>query len=423
MKTLLTTTALALALTGPAVVYAESHVSADDSQQQAMGLGEQLDALGVRATDLIGKRLYMQVSDDMAEGDEMAEGDTDMAAADAEAEASAEGDATAEADAEAEAEGDAAMETEMAEGDAAEAAEEQEADAEMAEADAAEAEEEQEAEMAETEVGEAAEEVEAEVAEAGENLEAAGEEVEAEVAEAGENIEGAAEEAGEEVAEAGEAAENAGNEMMAEVEQIQDDWQSVGDINDLVVSQDGEIRAIIVDAGGFLGMGETQKRIDMADLRFVADSDDEGEFYVVYTGDRATFEEQTSYDAENASAQNEMLATENEEMAGQMGGGMSYAGENQQAVEWSNVSTEELLGSRVYSTDDEWVGDLSELILSDDGQIQGAIIDVGGFLGIGEKPVQLSMEQVELRGTDAENFRVYVSATQDELDNMERYED
>ena len=174
-----------------------------------------------------------------------------------------------------------------------------------------------------------------------------------------------------------------------------------------------------MDAGGFLGMGETQKRIDMADLQFVSDSDDEGEFYVVYTGDQSTFEEQVDYDEEVAAEQGEMRATEFEGMQEDFAANDGEA----EMVDWTNVSTDELLGTRVYSNDNEWVGDLSELVLADDGNVQAAIIDVGGFLGIGEKPVEMSLEQVELRRTNGGSLRAYVSASEEELDQMPRWED
>ena len=32
--------------------------------------------------------------------------------------------------------------------------------------------------------------------------------------------------------------------------------QSIGDINDLVVAEDGSIEAVVIGVGGFLGMGE-----------------------------------------------------------------------------------------------------------------------------------------------------------------------
>mgnify|MGYP002789970940 CR=1 FL=1 len=51
------------------------------------------------------------------------------------------------------------------------------------------------------------------------------------------------------------------------------------------------------------------------------------------------------------------------------------------------------------------------------------MIGVGGFLGIGEKPVALEMGAVDiLRAAEGEEIRVYLPQTREELDAMERYE-
>ena len=35
-----------------------------------------------------------------------------------------------------------------------------------------------------------------------------------------------------------------------------DDWDDIGEISDLVLSQDGQVKAVLTDIGGFLGLGE-----------------------------------------------------------------------------------------------------------------------------------------------------------------------
>lgn len=46
-----------------------------------------------------------------------------------------------------------------------------------------------------------------------------------------------------------------------------------------------------------------------------------------------------------------------------------------------------LVGLNVYGTDSQRVGDITELLLDDNGTVQAVVIGVGGFLGIGEKTV------------------------------------
>jgi hypothetical protein len=136
------------------------------------------------------------------------------------------------------------------------------------------------------------------------------------------------------------------------------------------------------------------------------------------------FEEQQDYDQAAAQQDDEMLATQSEEVQNQMaaqGRGAEETREDMEPVDWANVTTEELLGAPVYGENDEWIGDLSELNLADDGGIEGVIIDVGGFLGIGEKPVMMSLDQVTIRRAFGDEIRAYVNATEEELDAMEEW--
>lgn len=47
--------------------------------------------------------------------------------------------------------------------------------------------------------------------------------------------------------------------------------ESIGDINDFLLTNDGRIASVIVGIGGFLGMGERNVALDFADLQFAHD--------------------------------------------------------------------------------------------------------------------------------------------------------
>ncbi|MFQ6549390.1 PRC-barrel domain-containing protein [Aestuariibius sp. 2305UL40-4] len=82
-----------------------------------------------------------------------------------------------------------------------------------------------------------------------------------------------------------------------------------------------------------------------------------------------------------------------------------------------------LTGASVYDTNDENVGEIGELLLGANGEIDRAIIDVGGFLGLGEKPVAVEMQNVAiLRNQETDNLRVYVQTNRADLESQPRYE-
>ena len=71
---------------------------------------------------------------------------------------------------------------------------------------------------------------------------------------------------------------------------------------------------------------------------------------------------------------------------------------------------------------DERVGEVGELLIDDAGMITDVVLDVGGFLGIGEKTVSLPMASLDvLQQEGGEDLRVYVSQTREELEGMEAY--
>lgn len=57
--------------------------------------------------------------------------------------------------------------------------------------------------------------------------------------------------------------------------------ETIGDINDVLIGNDGKIAAVIVGVGGFLGMGEKNVALPFDQLTFAKD---EGDDLVVGTG-------------------------------------------------------------------------------------------------------------------------------------------
>ncbi|MDK3072068.1 PRC-barrel domain-containing protein [Sedimentitalea sp. JM2-8] len=92
-------------------------------------------------------------------------------------------------------------------------------------------------------------------------------------------------------------------------------------------------------------------------------------------------------------------------------------------VEPAQVTAEELDGARVYDSKNEWIGEISEIVLSPEGEIETLVVDVGGFLGLGEKPVGLNYETFSLqREVEGEEIRASVTATYEQLKDMPEYE-
>lgn len=59
------------------------------------------------------------------------------------------------------------------------------------------------------------------------------------------------------------------------------EWDDIGEINDVVLSQDGQVETVVLGVGGFLGIGEKNVAVPMSDLRFVSDGQDAGDWFIV----------------------------------------------------------------------------------------------------------------------------------------------
>ncbi len=83
----------------------------------------------------------------------------------------------------------------------------------------------------------------------------------------------------------------------------------------------------------------------------------------------------------------------------------------------NTILANDLIGRRVYSGTDETVGDINDLIVNLDGSVEGVVIGVGGFLGMGEKKVAVEMSAITVSTEpDTGNVRLVLSSTREDLE-------
>jgi hypothetical protein len=74
----------------------------------------------------------------------------------------------------------------------------------------------------------------------------------------------------------------------------------------------------------------------------------------------------------------------------------------------------DLTGATVYNPQDESIGDVNDVIVSRDGKVDGIVVGVGGFLGVGEKDVAIKMDQIQMTDTDT-GVKLVLNMTKDQL--------
>lgn len=79
-------------------------------------------------------------------------------------------------------------------------------------------------------------------------------------------------------------------DVNATYNEVEQGWEDVGEISDLIISQDGQVQAVLVDIGGFLGLGERTVAVSMDDLQVIPDGDSQGEYFIAFTANREALE-------------------------------------------------------------------------------------------------------------------------------------
>lgn len=81
-----------------------------------------------------------------------------------------------------------------------------------------------------------------------------------------------------------------------------------------------------------------------------------------------------------------------------------------------------IMGADIINASGEDVGEVNDLVITDQGQVTGVVIGVGGFLGVGQKDVALEMSRVQT-STDEDGDLVFtINETEDALKNAPAFE-
>ena len=219
---------------------------------------------------------------------------------------------------------------------------------------------------------------------------------------------------------------------------MMDNYDNVGDVNDVVMGQDGQAEAVVIGVGGFLGIGEKNVAVDFDKLSWV---DRDGERWLMISATREELEAAPSFDTasveNNGQRQDRMASDEQMDQTDRQDN--MAATDDRNAVDrettaavnrdgWTatqqgEMSAENLLGTSVYGANDEDLGEIGDVILTADGQIEAYVVDVGGFLGLGEKPVALDARELQIMRNGNGEHRIFTRFTEEQLEQQPSYDE
>ncbi|KAJ02798.1 PRC-barrel domain-containing protein [Sulfitobacter mediterraneus] len=256
------------------------------------------------------------------------------------------------------------------------------------------------------------------------------------------------------------------------------EWDDIGEINDIIISESGDVRAVILGVGGFLGLGERDVSVSMDDIKVLREAGDSDDRFLVVTTSKEMLEKAPAFEREMEQAANNIkaethamaetveaeatdlkqdlvasandaaegveirideVAQETEAEAEQLTAEADAAidapvlgrpmverdGFEPMDIEVARadpLTAEKIQGAAVMGQNDESVGEIDALVLTDKGEVAEVVINVGGFLGLGEKPVAVPFEQLQiLRDVDGDDLRIYIDANEAALKAKPEY--
>ncbi|RVC20406.1 PRC-barrel domain-containing protein, partial [Mesorhizobium sp. M7A.F.Ca.CA.004.04.2.1] len=86
------------------------------------------------------------------------------------------------------------------------------------------------------------------------------------------------------------------------------------------------------------------------------------------------------------------------------------------------IRADDLKGTTVYGANDARVGEIGDVVLAPDNKTDAVIVDVGGFLGVGEKEVAVGMDNLKFMTDKDGNKYLYTTFTKEQLEAQTAYD-
>ena len=223
---------------------------------------------------------------------------------------------------------------------------------------------------------------------------------------------------------------------------IEDNAEEIGAINNMVVTSGLGITAVVIGVGGLLGVGSKDVAVDFAQLEW-AEREDGSRRWVLDT----TVEELSEApafiwsDSEETTGDPALTPTEEEDQlvdgdpnAVPVDPTLTTDQPERQAIttpvdrsgftefDETGLSADQLCGIGVYGINDEQIGTIGDIVTNPDGSFDAVIVDVGGFLGLGAKPVAVGFDNLAFSADTLGNRYLFLNASRQQLEAQAAYD-
>ncbi|UVK57411.1 PRC-barrel domain-containing protein (plasmid) [Mesorhizobium sp. AR02] len=206
-----------------------------------------------------------------------------------------------------------------------------------------------------------------------------------------------------------------------------DNAQKIGDVKDIVLTKDGKAKYIIIGVGGFLGLGQKNVAYDFSKAEWV---EKKGDRWLVAKTTKEDLQAQKDfdlkvYDTASASNSNNVAATAKNQPAAATTDKTTTAAIDKSSLTempMDKISTKDFIGTNVYGADDAKVGEIGDVVMTGDKKVDAVIVNVGGFLGMGEKQVAMGLEKLKFMSDKDGNRYLYTNFTKAQLEAQTAYD-
>ena len=224
---------------------------------------------------------------------------------------------------------------------------------------------------------------------------------------------------------------------------IEDSAEEIGTVSDMVVTSGLGISAVVISVGGFLGVGEKDVAVDFVQLEWAQREDGSRRWVLATTADALAAAPAFAWsDSEAMTGQTALTPQEEEDQL--VDGDPNDTTDIDPALttdqserptittpldrsgfsefDETGLTAEDLRGIGVYGINDEQIGTIGDVIANPDGSFDAVVVDVGGFLGLGAKPVAVGYDNLVFSADTFGNRYLFLNTTREQLEIQPAYD-
>ena len=206
------------------------------------------------------------------------------------------------------------------------------------------------------------------------------------------------------------------------------DAAEVGYVKDLVLGASGQISAVVLGIGGFLGAGEKNVAVAYSQIQWALASDGSVRGVLSSTKDALAAAPDFKFPDYTAIAQASNASATQTSSAASVAVTSSSAPQpgdvdmtTLKPLDVASLKAEDLKGIDVISPTGQKLGDIDDFVLTGDGKIDAVIVEFGGFIGIGTKHVAIAYDGLKFMVGPSNERYLVVNVTKDQLNAQPDY--